>query len=615
MYLAGNTGVAHTHMSRKKNIWFSTKDGNWNDADMWVSNGYSKSVFLLPQIGDTVVINAGHIVNINITTNINELFVYGTLISTTGPTLTLEGNLTAPGIINFSGANPNLRLKGYWNYIANFYAGTSTVTYMRNSDQQILDLPYYNLSTDFGGVKYLTANLKVYNTLGCFGNNGVITTSPARFECGIYNVDVGSFNSNSCTFSKDSAGSILCRGNWTVGFASVALAGNPTVEIWGDVTNNTATYSIPTTNSWTFTKTSTKSTLLITTSTGGSPMPFHGPVLIKSGTTLSINMSVYLNTSIALVNGEDSTSKLLMNGGLLRFNAIQTTTIMTVGSFDWLTNVNTLEYTFIETYTLPYTQYRNLTIDGRDVGGGIVNWKTLSGHTTVTGNFLGVSMFFELGSNDFTTTGTFNFTYSTMKKSAFGKITAGGLMTTFNTTFDLTVGNPDIEIKNGWNLGGAPTNEANSLVSWKTGTGQLKFSTNNQSFILNGISPGLNIVWSNPILISGAITLTTSASIAMTLAGGINGDNAASKLLVGANFIKFKHASAPMLVGILDVTTNATTIEYGLNGNQDIKGGNYRNLIFSTGGVKKLLGNINVAGTYSVQSPAIVDLNGFTKTP
>jgi hypothetical protein len=68
-----------------------------------------------------------------------------------------------------------------------------------------------------------------------------------------------------------------------------------------------------------------------------------------------------------------------------------------------------------------------------------------------------------------------------------------------------------------------------------------------------------------------------------------------------------------MATGLLDTSTNLNTFIYG-NGNQNIRGGNYRNLTFNGGGVKTLQGNVVRTGTYVLTPPATVNLNGFTLT-
>jgi hypothetical protein len=68
-----------------------------------------------------------------------------------------------------------------------------------------------------------------------------------------------------------------------------------------------------------------------------------------------------------------------------------------------------------------------------------------------------------------------------------------------------------------------------------------------------------------------------------------------------------------MATGILDTSTNLNTWIYG-SGSQDVKGNIYRNLTFNGGGTKTLQGNVSVQNTYTLISPATVNLNGFALT-
>lgn len=67
-----------------------------------------------------------------------------------------------------------------------------------------------------------------------------------------------------------------------------------------------------------------------------------------------------------------------------------------------------------------------------------------------------------------------------------------------------------------------------------------------------------------------------------------------------------------MSTGVLDCNQAANTFEYNRNGDQDIKGGAYRILRLTVGGVKKLLANVTTA-SFILTAPATLDLNGFTR--
>lgn len=184
---------------------------------------------------------------------------------------------------------------------------------------------------------------------------------------------------------------------------------------------------------------------------------------------------------------------------------------------------------------------------------------------------------------------------------------------------------PTIEFQNGVTLGygnyanwNTPYQLGSAAMSY-LGTGQLKFTTNNQTIFGSYGTYYLD----NTILIDNNIVLTTtfSTSATLILKNVINGGNASSTLLQSASsIINYQSATQPMITGILDTSTNLNTWIYGLN-NQDIKGGPttlakqvYRNLTLNGTGVKTLQGYVSVQNTYTLTSPATLALNGYTLT-
>ena len=74
-----------------------------------------------------------------------------------------------------------------------------------------------------------------------------------------------------------------------------------------------------------------------------------------------------------------------------------------------------------------------------------------------------------------------------------------------------------------------------------------------------------------------------------------------------------------MNTGKLYCNQTLNTFIYGLGGNQDITSPSdatpgYQNLILQGSGVKRLLGNVSVKGTYTLTSPATLNTNGFALT-
>lgn len=234
MITAVNTSPFHLIYKRKKNTWYSIKDGNWEDPNVWMSNALDRRLITVPQTGDDVYIN--HSVNLDTNslqpTSINNLFISGKLTaSNNSQALTINGNLQAVGLIDFTGSNVTLNINGLSNSIipANFIAGNSTINFGAiYNDQFILNLSYKNLSTS-GAQKYMISDLTIAGTF----------TSLSAYECGPYNLTVtgsatlGSIGS-AYKFTKSSTtGSLLFIGNVNY-FGTIDLSGgNPNVELRG----------------------------------------------------------------------------------------------------------------------------------------------------------------------------------------------------------------------------------------------------------------------------------------------------------------------------------------------------------------------------------------------
>ena len=168
-----------------------------------------------------------------------------------------------------------------------------------------------------------------------------------------------------------------------------------------------------------------------------------------------------------------------------------------------------------------------------------------------------------------------------------------------------------MEFRNGLRFGNAGLSDPRVDL----GTGPISFSTNNQ--VIESSYPGSAYNFRNNVSING-IVLTlqgfNTTAIDLLFTGSLNGTNAASNLVINAAQIaRFANAIAPMQNGSL-IANAGSNVYYQLNGNQDVKAGNYGNLTLSTGGVKRLLGNVWVKNTYALLAPATLNTNGFNLT-
>lgn len=573
--------------------WYTVSAGNWSDPNIWAGAG--KLVSAIPLATDDMTLLHGVVLNQSVSVNNITIGAGGVLKNEANGnlwTMTVNGILdSTAGLINFANSGFSsavLALKKDGNLIpkANFAAGVCTVLYNKSGNQNILDLNYHNLTVDQSGIKTPVANLV---TTGAVVGNFY----PSTLELGNYNATIGgALNLGSMTFSKTGAGNLLFKGPVNVGYSTLSFTGNPNVEFQANVTLNEGTF-ISGTGTCTF---STKGALSFSTSIGNSSVPvMNGPVIIKGAITLynEVNMTIGATGSIT----GDNANSTLRNRSLLTLK--NSTQVMATGIFDRMSDANTIVYAFNGNFALPYTSYRSVSVTNSTGN------KTLSGNTTVAEVFNCDSVNIDFGGYTFSVAGNFNVSAGTVTKSGPGLFSIGGL---FNAGYCIIAfgGNPTLELKGGMVL--------NTMGAMNFGTGSLGFGFNAaKSITLNGVSGGISLTLNNPITVHGAVDFTLNDGVVVTLTQPVTGDNVLSKL-VNKTTLKLQNAIAPMAIGLFDANVALNTVEYSLNGNQDIKGGTYRNLKLITGGVKKLLGAVSVVSTYTLTAPATVDSNGFALT-
>ena len=539
------------------------------------------------------------------------LFAGKILLNNTINGISGTSNLINKGVITF--ATQNAAENSMTTGLYDFTTTANTVEYSGNYSATIPSRfpTFHNLTISGTGTKTLGVNTTLNGNLDLQGNN--VATQAGILECSTYNLSifgftyVGSDRGKGATLSKNGAGSILFVGKLTTSNLNdrILLTGNPNVEMRGgmDVLSPSTNYNTGT-GTWTF---STNSQTLTSYN-----FVFSGNVFIDGAITITNGMQVSIYGTL---DGNNVNSKWVLNSILDLYNS--TTPFATLGSLDYTTNSTAkIGFRFNGNYTLPTTTFQGLRIGGTGT-------KTLSGNTLiqttldVIGNtalpsgsegFLECSTY-NLQVNGATTIGSDLGKGATFTKSGTGSLLFIGAVSSSNGGDKfLMTGNPTIEFRNGY-TGGGGTGQ-----SYVFGTGNITFTTNNQTLGLN-----VNITFQNNILISGAITLAAAASY--TFNGTINGDNVSSKLLINASInITYNSATKPMATGILDTSTNLNTWIYG-NANQDILGGPstgakqvYRNLTLNGGGTKTLQGYVSVLNTYTLTSPATLNNNGYTLT-
>jgi len=647
--IAINTSPLNISRLRKRNVWYSVKDGNWDDPTVWKSNAlyrgrvsYIKTVagnptlvnqiVTYPNPGDDVVINHNVVFNAGV---FNVIYILNSLIVTANGSFKagtlglfrIANSLQVDGVLDMTVSGSSIYLGGVYNYVRTLNTHVNaTIYYDGAMNQDIMPLAYGNLYLitrrtiilpDLS-TKYLVNNLSVA---------GNLTIEAATFELGIYNLAIAgqtSFN-GSAQLSKTGAGNVLFTGYVEGGngnFNSLNFSGgNPEVEFKGGFRPpyyqnfDSGQHFKTGTGLWKF---STNNQVINTVY--ATIYKFDCPILISGAITVTYND---INTSPIqfnnTVNGDNASSTFNNNGQVY----LNTTAMpMVTGIFNYQYGANSrVAYVFNGNYTLPYTSYTNLLISGSGT-------KTLGGDTIIAAkldlsNYSGNGLL-DAGAYGLTVNGITYFTGATglIKSSSGGSLLFVGLMDHLDagnmSYLDFTASNCDIEFRGGLNL----PYGSNGL--FKTGTGTWKFSTNSQS-LNTGYVTQQN--FDCAILVSGDITLiikNLSGSLAI-FKNTVNGDSVNSILdcRIAGTFpvaIHFYNPMAPMITGKL--YTNQLTgnnIYYDYPGNQEITPSSdptpgYANLILAGSGVKKLLGNISVKGNYIVIEPATLNTNGYGLT-
>ncbi|HEY9003337.1 MAG TPA: hypothetical protein VIM89_18420 [Mucilaginibacter sp.] len=588
-------------MRRKKNVWYSVRDGNWEDPNTWMSNALAKHLITVPQSADDVYI--GHSVNLDTnslqSTTINNLFISGKLTAANASQiLTINGNLQVTGFIDFTGSNITVNLNGLSNSIqySNFTPGNSTINFgAPYNDQFILNLPYKNLSTT-GAQKYMVSDLTISGTF----------TPLSGFECGAYNLVVNGNSTIGQTgqpykFTKNSStGSLLFIGSADFEGITDLSVGNPNVEFREGLIIHTFNL---TTGSGTWTFSTNSQTLNCAAYVGGV---WNAAIVVSGSITVTLTGGTLQTNST--ISGTVSSSTFNNNGVLwLGYNHVP----MATGIFNYKnTSSSTLGYVFNGDFTLPYTSYANLFIGGSSgtkhlSDSTIVNQTLVIGSNGFAGSILDCSGF------DLDVKGAFT-CYDAFLASSFCNITFEGAArfdhgSNTSTVVDLRAGNPNVEFRAGLTL---------SVYSVYTGTGTFKFTTTNQIVDFAIINGGvLACSW----LVSGAISVIhLHGNVLVPMTGTINGDNTSSTFDC-RGILTYQNTTAPMITGKLYCNQATNTFVYGASGNQDIQipsdpTSGYQNLTLNGSGAKRLLGNISVKGTYILTSPATLNTNGFTLT-
>lgn len=616
-----SSAVKSFGMSRPSEIFYSIRDGNWNDLNTWRT--VSGRVGRLPTANDDVYVK--HIVTLTANASINNLFINNNLLINTF-TMTVIGNINCAGILTIT--TGTFILAGNDNYINTFIKGTGTFAYNRFGDQIIMDLDYHNLTIttttlnnnfDSSGIKYLINHLSISGNLSI---NGTFAFASAVLELGSYNLTVSGTTqiagNNSGVLSKSGGGNILFIGSLNITRAFVAngrqvnaidFSGNPDVELRGGVSFNSANNSMlinTGTGIWKFT---TNNQAI---NEGFNSMPscnFNCSIEIAAGITLTFNsnsrpMVINLTKPIYGLSG---TSTLINRSTINFLTQDAAENSMAVGITDFSTFANIVGYTGNYSATIPsyFNTFSSLTISGTGT-------KTLGTNTTLLGNLLVSSGTFQLSTFNLTVTGTSIITPTTgfIAKNGAGSILFIGNFQPGNGLgqTDFRTGNPTVELRGGLTI----TNSNPSVNTIYTGLGQWTFTTNNQS--MNSWNTNFPINFDAPVVIASGITLTVASTMYAQFSGVINGADVTSNL-TNRGFIGFATLASvgSMTVGTFDRTTFANTVGYTGNYSATIPSAftTFHNLTIGGTGTKTLGANTTLSGNLSIIGSGALQLSTF----
>lgn len=594
-----STSPFNISMLRRFNVWYSVKDGDWGDPSVWMGNGKKSSS--IPLSGDDVYINPNHTISItgalsNYVT-VNNLFIYGTYVNTTAYSLYVNGNLIVAEQGRVSINNSELKLSGYYNsvpYASFTTGGNGTVTYGANLNQDVLNLPYANLAITSrlgsGISKYLTSNLTI---------SGSVNVSQVTLDLLNYN-----FTANG-TGNVVNSGSRLIRSGTGL---TATLTLNTTSVLENDSMIDVGATDIYFTGDLGYVYNSTitarnvyftKNNVTIGTAHSATRWIVNANFIIPSGNTANNYQQIYLNNG-STIEGADSTAVFNHRQNYIYYMYAYAAMSVSGGTFNIISAVASIGYSFTGNYTIPYTVMYNLDISGSGI-------KSLSGNTTCSGTFYtgsGGCIFDPVSYNLTAAFGQFSSGSKVSRTGNIGKITVGPIGNFDFITMELN--GTDIEFQGDIAYTYNVIIFAGNIIFSKTSSVQILGTTPSNA-------PYFYTQASNVLIKSGVTVRIMTYCQLIAGSGIVNGEDSISKLDVRSGFT-YANVQAPMQTGILDCNQALNTMTYNLAGNQDITPGTYRNLILAGSGAKKLIGNVSVVNTYTLTAPATLDSNGFVLT-
>jgi hypothetical protein len=311
-----------------------------------------------------------------------------------------------------------------------------------------------------------------------------------------------------------------------------------------------------------------------------------GTLVVRPGITASINTGLTFQINdIIDVKGHLSCSG---NPTVLVASAKNNINSLSPGS-------STFIYYRVGNQSVPGVTYNNLTVAS-------IGTKILIGNTTLNGNLItgGISgCVFELSSYNLIVNGTTTNSVGTFSKTGFGNITFVGNYDTPNQNGCVVsfTGNPNVECRNGFYLGG-------NFGTCNPGLGTWSFTTNNQDIRnANTTTTFYNIFIANDITLNIAQLgggANDSSGYPIIVTNSINGGNSNSKFV--NKYVTYIGSSSTIVMstGILDITSFTNAIGYAFNGNHTLPYTTYHSLSIGGTGTKTISGNTTLNGNLGI---------------
>lgn len=344
----------------------------------------------------------------------------------------------------------------------------------------------------------------------------------------------------------------------------------------------------------------------VTLNAGTTAIPVQVNNFFVSGTFKADNSSrvIWVNGNINSTGMVDFTGS---NVNLILYGVNNYIVNFTAGT------ASTINYARLGDQQIMNLLYKHLTLSG----GGT---KSATNYLNITGNLFlsqssNYSVTLELGNYDLFVGGTSTVGSSTvygtagaaLSKQGAGSIVLAGKITLFNNQlnkFDFS-GNPTVECRGGMDF----TNNSHLVF----GTGQWKFTTNNQS--ITGIGTN-NVTFPTQVIIDNIILTTATGTGLAAVSFMINpsGTTSGSTLKNTGGLNIYEDPNNVMLTGIFDVSTSGGMLTFYYDGNYTLPKTTFGNNLTLAGiGTKTALGNSTFNNLY-ISAYTVFDLSTFDMT-